>query len=88
MKENCDWKKCLDRIEDKGSDDDDAYSEILEYIREVATVDAVSYTHLDVYKRQNKILEELRRRGGVYEDPAPEVGGFTGWLMILFTNKK
>ena len=32
MKENCDWKKCLDRIEDKGFDDDDAYSEILEYI--------------------------------------------------------
>lgn len=24
MKENCDWKKCLDRIEDKGFDDDDA----------------------------------------------------------------
>lgn len=39
MKENCDWKKCLDRIEDKGFDDDDAFSEILEYIREVATVD-------------------------------------------------
>ena len=39
MKENCDWKKCLDRIENKGFDDDDAYSEILEYIREVATVD-------------------------------------------------
>ena len=35
MKENCDWKKCLDRIENKGFDDDDAYSEILEYIREV-----------------------------------------------------
>ena len=39
MKENCDWKKCLDRIEDKGFDDDDAYSEIIDYIREVATVD-------------------------------------------------
>ena len=26
----------MDRIEDKGFDDDDAYSEILEYIREVA----------------------------------------------------
>lgn len=38
MKENCDWKKCLDRIEDKGFDDDDAYSEILEYIREVEKV--------------------------------------------------
>lgn len=39
MKEKCDWKKCLDRIENKGFDDDDAYSEILEYIREVSTVD-------------------------------------------------
>ena len=28
-------------------------------------------------KNENKILEELRRRGKIYEDPAPEVGGFT-----------
>ena len=38
-------------------------------------------------KNENKILEELRRRGGIYEDPAP-VGGFTGWLISLFTKKK
>ena len=29
-------------------------------------------------KNENKILEELRRRGKIYEDPAPKVGGFTG----------
>ena len=39
-------------------------------------------------KKDNKILEELRRRGGICEDPAPEIGGFTGWLISLFTNKK
>lgn len=39
-------------------------------------------------KNENKILEELRRRGKIYEDPAPEVGGFTGWLISLFTKKK
>ena len=39
-------------------------------------------------KNENKILDELRRRGKIYEDPAPEVGGFTGWLISLFTNKK
>ena len=39
-------------------------------------------------KNENKILEELRRRGGIYEDPAPEIGDFTGWLISLFTKKK
>lgn len=40
-------------------------------------------------KNENKILEELRRRGGICEDPAPEIGGFTGgWLISLFTKKK
>ena len=39
-------------------------------------------------KNENKILDELRRRGKIYEDPAPEVGGFTGWLISLFTKKK
>lgn len=38
--------------------------------------------------KDNKILNELRRRGKIYEDPAPKVGGFTGWLISLFTNKK
>lgn len=39
-------------------------------------------------KKESKLLEELRRRCGIYEDPAPEVGGFTGWLINLFTKKK
>ena len=39
-------------------------------------------------KNENKILEELRRRGGIYEDPAAEVGGVTGWLINFFTKKK
>ena len=39
-------------------------------------------------KNENKILEELRRRGGIREDPAPEVGGIIGWLISLFTKKK
>ena len=38
--------------------------------------------------KDSKILEELRRRGGICEDPAPEIGGFTGWLISLFTKKK
>lgn len=39
-------------------------------------------------KKENKILEELRRRGKIYEDPAPKVGGLTGWLTDLFSKKK
>lgn len=39
-------------------------------------------------KNENKILEELRRGSGICEDPAPEIGGFTGWLISLFTKKK
>ena len=39
-------------------------------------------------KNENKILDELRRRGKIYEDLAPEIGGFTGWLISLFTKKK
>ena len=56
MKEKCDWKKCLDRIEDKGFDDDDAYSEILEYIREVATVDEKREVLQNVEQRVKKIV--------------------------------
>ena len=29
-------------------------------------------------KNENKILDELRRRGKIYEDPAPKVGGENG----------
>ena len=56
MKEKCDWKKCLDRIENKGFDDDDAYSEILEYIREVATVDEKREVLQNVEQRVKRIV--------------------------------
>lgn len=56
MKENCDWKKCLDRIEAKGFDDDDAHSEILEYIREVATVDEKREVLQNVEQRVKRIV--------------------------------
>lgn len=56
MKENCDWKKCLYRIENKGFDDDDAYSEILEYIREVATVDEKREVLQNVEQRVKRIV--------------------------------
>ena len=56
MKENCDWKKCFDRIENKGFDDDDAYSEILEYIREVATVDEKREVLQNVEQRVKRIV--------------------------------
>lgn len=56
MKENCDWKKCLDRIENKGFDDDDAYSDILEYIREVATVDEKREVLQNVEQRVKRIV--------------------------------
>lgn len=56
MKENCDWKKCLNRIENKGFDDDDAYSEILEYIREVATVDEKREVLQNVEQRVKRIV--------------------------------
>ena len=56
MKENCDWKKCLDRIENKGFDDDDAYSEILEYIREMATVDEKREVLQNVEQRVKRIV--------------------------------
>lgn len=56
MKENCDWKKCLDRIEAKGFDDDDAHSEILEYIREVATVDEKREALQNVEQRVKRIV--------------------------------
>ena len=56
MKEDCDWNKSLYRTEEKGIDDDDAYSEILEYIREVATVDGIREVLQDVEQRLKKIV--------------------------------
>ena len=39
-------------------------------------------------KKENKIMEELRRRGTIFEDPAPEVNGLADWLTELFSKKK
>ena len=39
-------------------------------------------------KKESKLLEELRRRGGILEDPAPQVGGIIGRLIDLFSKKK
>ena len=39
-------------------------------------------------KNENQILDELRRTRKISEDPAPEVGGLTGWLISLFTKKR
>ena len=56
--------------------------------KDVTTIDITTKKISNMAKNENKILEELRRRGGICEDPAPEVGGFTGWLISLFTKKK
>lgn len=39
-------------------------------------------------KNENKILDELRRRGKIYEDPCPMPVGFLGKLIDLFSKKK
>ena len=56
MMENFDWKKCLDRTEAKGYDDDEAHSEIVDYIREVATIDEKREVLQDVERRVKKIV--------------------------------
>lgn len=37
-------------------------------------------------KKEGKILEELRRQGKIWEDPAPapKAKGIIGWLIGLF----
>lgn len=35
-----------------------------------------------------KILEELRRRGKIFEDPCPKSEGIIGKLIDLFSKKK
>lgn len=49
-------EKCLNRIENKGFDDDDANSDILEYIREVATVDEKREVLQNVEQRVKRIV--------------------------------
>ena len=36
----------------------------------------------------SKILDELRRRGKIFEDPCPKSEGFIGKLIDLFSKKK
>lgn len=38
--------------------------------------------------KDNKILDELRRRGTIFEDPCPKPEGFIGKLIDLFSKKK
>lgn len=38
--------------------------------------------------KDNKILEELRRRGTIFEDPCPKSLNFIGKLIDLFSKKK
>lgn len=41
-------------------------------------------------KKEGKVLEELRRLGKIWEDPAPapKVKGMIGWLIDLLTKRK
>lgn len=39
-------------------------------------------------KKDNKILEELRRRGKIFEDPCPKPESIIGKLIDLFSKKK
>lgn len=38
--------------------------------------------------KDNKILEELRRRGKIFEDLCPKSESFLGKLIDLFSKKK
>ena len=38
--------------------------------------------------KESKLLEELRRRGGIFEDPCPKSESFLGKLIDLFSKKK
>lgn len=38
--------------------------------------------------KEGKILEELRRRGKIFEDPCPKSESFIGKLIDLFSKKK
>ena len=38
--------------------------------------------------KENKILEELRRWGKIFEDPCPKSESFIGKLIDIFLKKK
>ncbi len=39
-------------------------------------------------KNENKLLEELRRKGKIFEDPVPKPKGLIEILVDLFSKKK
>ena len=38
--------------------------------------------------KNSKILDKLRRRGTIFEDPCPKSEGFIGKLIDIFSKKK
>lgn len=39
-------------------------------------------------KNENKILDELRRRGKIFEDPSPKSESIIGKLIDIFSKRK
>ena len=39
-------------------------------------------------KKEDKILEELRRRGKIFEDPGPKSESILGKLIDIFSKRK
>ncbi len=39
-------------------------------------------------KKEDKILEELRRRGKIFEDPCPKPESILGKLIDIFSKRK
>lgn len=39
-------------------------------------------------KKEDKILEELRRRGKIFEDPCPKSENIFGKLIDIFSKRK
>lgn len=39
-------------------------------------------------KKEDKILEELRRRGKIFEDPCPKSESILGKLIDIFSSRK
>jgi hypothetical protein len=39
-------------------------------------------------KKEDKILEELRRRGKIFEDPCPKSESILGKLIDIFSKRK
>ena len=47
-----------------------------------------SKMYTSMANKENKMLEELRRHGDIFEDPCPKSEGFIGKLIDLFSKKK